>query len=71
MSGIRAEGSSALAGVNANYNDTASFSNIQSASGTSSCQRYTGNDTGAEPPKLSAGADGKVCIYAASDIHSL
>jgi hypothetical protein len=71
MSGIRAEGGSALAGVNANYDDTATFSNIQSASSTTICQRYTGNDTGAEPPKLSAGADGKVCIYAASDIHSL
>jgi len=32
------------------------------------CQRYTGNDTGAEPPKLGAGNDGKVCIYSATDV---
>lgn len=71
FSGIRAEAGSILAGVNANYNDTAMFSNIQTSSSTVICERFTGNDTGAEPPKLGAGADGKVCIYAASDIHGL
>ena len=62
---------SALAGVNANYNDTAKFSAITIKAATNSltvCQRYTGNNTGAEPPKSGSGADGTVCMYAASDI---
>ena len=71
LSGIRAEGGSVLVGVNANYNDSATFSNIQTSSSTTICERYTGNDTGAEPPKVGSGADGKVCIYASSDIHGL
>ena len=71
FSGIRGEGGSILAGVNANYGDSATFSNIQVPSSTVICERYTGNDTGAEPPKLGAGADGKVCIYTPSDIHAL
>ena len=28
------------------------------------CQRYTGNNTGAEPPKNGSGADGTDCMYA-------
>ncbi len=60
-----------LAGMNANYNDTATFKNITIKGATNSvaiCERYTGNNTGAEPPKLGSGADGTVCKYAASDI---
>jgi hypothetical protein len=58
-----------LAGVNANYNDTAKFSRItiRASSGTI-CDRYTGNNTGAEPTKIGSGADGTTCIYSASDI---
>jgi hypothetical protein len=62
---------SALVGVNTNYNDTASFGNILVRGSTNSitvCQRYTGNNSGAEPPKNGAGADGTVCMYAPSDI---
>ena len=62
---------SALAGVNSNYNDTATFSGITIKAATNSltvCQRYTGNNTGAEPPKSGSGADGTVCMYSASDI---
>jgi pectate lyase len=62
---------SALAGVNSNYNDTASFNSIAIKARPSSiaiCQRYTGNDTGAEPTTSGAGADGTFCVYAASDI---
>jgi pectate lyase len=62
---------SALVGVNTNYNDTATFSAITikaAANAVTVCQRYTGNNTGAEPPKNGSGADGTVCKYAASDI---
>jgi len=62
---------SALAGVNSNYNDTAKFSAITIKAATNSltvCQRYTGNNTGAEPPKSGSGADGTVCMYSSSDI---
>jgi hypothetical protein len=60
-----------LAGVNANYNDTARFSRILIRANTNSvpiCDRYTGNSTGAEPTKIGSGADGTNCIYSASDI---
>jgi len=59
-----------LAGVNENYHDTASFSGILIASGITICQRYTGNDTGAEPPATGSGADGKICIYGPNDIKT-
>jgi pectate lyase len=61
----------ALAGVNTNYNDSATFSTITIKGTTNSidiCQRYTGNNTGAEPTRTGSGADGTACIYAASDI---
>ncbi len=60
-----------LAGVNANYNDTAKFTRIIVRGNTNSvsiCDRYTGNSTGAEPSKIGSGADGTNCIYSASDI---
>ena len=60
---------SSLAGMNANYNDTARFTRITiRASSLTICERYTGNNTGAEPSKIGSGADGTVCIYSASDI---
>jgi pectate lyase len=62
---------SALVGVNTNYNDTATFAAITIKAATNAltvCQRYTGNNTGAEPPKNGSGADGTVCKYSASDI---
>ena len=62
---------SGLVGVNSNYNDTATFSAITIKARSNSvtiCQRYTGNNTGAEPTTSGSGADGTVCKYAASDI---
>ena len=63
--------SSAMAGMNSNYNDTAKFSLISikaKVDDLTICDRYTGNSSGAEPTKNGSGADGKTCIYAASDI---
>ena len=57
-----------LAGVNTAYKDSAKFSNIFAASGMKICERYDGNNTGAEPTSVGVGADGTFCIYAAADI---
>ena len=66
---ILANGSkSILAGVNQNYKDTAKFSNIFAATGMKICERYDGNDTGAEPNSLGNGADGTYCIYSNTDV---
>ncbi len=68
---VPGSGTSSLVGVNANYNDTATFSAITiraRANSVTICTRYNGNDTGAEPTSAGSGADGTVCKYAASDI---
>jgi hypothetical protein len=68
---IPGSNTSAIVGVNANYNDTATLSAITIRARSNSvtiCQRYTGNDTGAEPMSAGSGADGVVCKYTASDI---
>jgi hypothetical protein len=58
-----------LAGVNTTYNDSATFKNITISGSVGICDRYTANNTGAEPTKTGSGADGKYCIYEASEIH--
>jgi hypothetical protein len=61
---------STVAGVNTNYGDTARFTLIRIISDPSMaiCDRFTGNNTGAEPVKTGSGADGVYCIYSPSDI---
>jgi hypothetical protein len=61
---------SAVAGINTNYGDTARFTLITIIGNSSMkvCNKYTGNNTGAEPPLIGSGADGVNCIYSASDI---
>lgn len=61
-----------LAGINTNYEDTAKFENItihDPAMKTGICDRFTGNNTGAEPAKTGTGTDPTHCLYMASDIH--
>ncbi|HVY26069.1 MAG TPA: pectate lyase [Polyangiaceae bacterium] len=66
---ILANGSkSVLAGVNTKYKDSAKFANIFADLTMKICERYDGNDTGAEPNSLGSGADGTYCIYSAADI---
>jgi hypothetical protein len=65
---IVANGTGVLAGVNTKYKDSAKFSNIFAATGMKICERYDGNNTGAEPSSVGVGADGTYCIYAATDI---
>jgi hypothetical protein len=62
---------SALAGVNENYGDSASFSGVFLHGGNLTiCQRYTGNNTGAEPVQTGSGADGTYCLYKKTDVVS-
>jgi len=68
---ITATGGSEIAGVNENYGDTAEFLNIFVNGSPTICERYTGNNTGAEPPSKGTGADGVHCIYKTTDIHRL
>jgi hypothetical protein len=63
---------SRIAGVNSNYGDTARLSGITIVNDPSHamipCQKYTGNNTGAEPPQAGTGPDSTNCLYSASDI---
>jgi hypothetical protein len=66
---ILANGSkSVLAGVNVNYKDSAKFANIFADLTMKICERYDGNDTGAEPNSLGSGADGTYCLYSSADV---
>ena len=66
---IVANGSkSVLAGVNTKYKDSAKFANIFADLTMKICERYDGNDTGAEPNSVGSGADGTFCIYTANDV---
>jgi hypothetical protein len=61
-----------LAGVNTNLGDKATITGITILGDSNKkihiCDRFTGNSTGAEPTKIGSGADGKSCIFTASDI---
>jgi hypothetical protein len=59
---------SSLAGVNTNYGDRAEFRQIYVYGTTTICERYTGNNTGAEPTRTGSGNDGTYCVYNTSDI---
>ena len=63
---------SRIAGININFGDTARFSGITIINDPNRsmiiCQKYIGNNTGAEPTQAGTGADGTNCLYSASDI---
>lgn len=62
----------AIAGINTNYGDTVSLRNItvvgDSGHKIVPCQKYIGNNTGAEPTKNGSDADGHYCNYRSTDI---
>ncbi|KAI0810131.1 pectate lyase-domain-containing protein [Xylaria sp. FL0064] len=64
---ITATDGSAIAGINSNYGDTATFSNIVVSDVNDICVEYEGNDTGDEPTKISSGPS-NYCLYDDSDI---
>jgi hypothetical protein len=60
-----------LAGINANYGDTAVISGVTITGGAGSitvCERFRGNSGGEEPTALGSGPDGTNCRYSASSI---
>ncbi|AOS64950.1 pectate lyase [Actinoalloteichus hymeniacidonis] len=61
-----------LVGINENYGDTATLSNItiigDDGQDITICQRYEGNDNGDEPEETGEGPDGQHCLYEESDI---
>jgi pectate lyase len=72
FSDVTATSGGVIAGINTNYEDTAKFENItihDPAMKTKICDRFTGNNSGAEPTKTGTGMDATHCLYQASDIH--
>jgi hypothetical protein len=68
---ITARRGSTIVGINENYGDTADFSNIviyPAPRGTTVCQLFVANDTGAEPREVGDGPDPEHCRYEESDI---
>ncbi|MCX5563244.1 pectate lyase [Streptomyces sp. NBC_00038] len=63
---------SRLVGINTNYGDSATLRGIKIVGDTSKkiipCQKYIGNNTGAEPTTNGTGPDSTYCKYATSDI---
>ncbi|GAA2549639.1 hypothetical protein GCM10010398_41060 [Streptomyces fimbriatus] len=61
-----------LAGVNANYGDTATLSGVKIVGDSKKkivvCERFKGNDSGDEPTSLGSGPDGRSCLYRDSDV---
>jgi pectate lyase len=57
-----------LVGVNTNYGDSADFERVTVYGRMTICERYTGNNTGAEPIRTGEGADSQYCRYESSDI---
>jgi hypothetical protein len=62
----------AVAGINANYGDTATLSGItivgDGDQDIAVCERFKGNTSGDEPTSLGSGPDGTHCRYTASDV---
>ena len=65
-------GHTAIVGINDNFGDTAKISRITVLDDPKHkltiCQRFTGNNTGKEPPKSGSGPDPVHCLYRESDI---
>jgi hypothetical protein len=68
LQGITARMGSVLVGINTNYGDTADFDRITLYGSMRVCERYTGNNTGAEPVRTGEGPDSMYCRYDSSDI---
>lgn len=62
ITGVTASNGDLLAGVNANYGDTATISSTTTSAVEELCERFEGNDTGDEPTSIGVGADGTTCI---------
>ncbi|KAK3687014.1 hypothetical protein LTR37_019223 [Vermiconidia calcicola] len=70
MDDITATGGSQIAGINSNYGDTATLTNIKVSDVEDICVTYTGNDTGEEPEENGSGPS-ENCIYELSDVTEI
>ncbi|KAF7930250.1 hypothetical protein BELL_0073g00200 [Botrytis elliptica] len=69
MDSVTATSGKELAGINYNFGDTATFTNIVANSVKEICVTYTGTDDNSqEPTEYGSGPDGKYCIYTESDV---
>ncbi|KAI5369406.1 Putative pectate lyase PlyH/PlyE, pectin lyase/virulence factor [Septoria linicola] len=66
---VTASEGKSLAGINSNYGDTATFTNVVASGVSDICVEYKGNDTGDEPEEISSGPS-SACIYTTSDVTS-
>ncbi|KAL0931132.1 pectate lyase D 3 [Colletotrichum truncatum] len=66
---INASSGKLLAGINSNYGDTATFTNIVASGVKEICTTFTGNDSGDEPTENGSGPSAS-CKYSESDIKS-
>ncbi|ORY68312.1 pectate lyase precursor [Pseudomassariella vexata] len=70
LDGITATDGSELAGINDNYGDTATFTNIVVSGVDDICVTYTGTDNNDEEPVENGSGPSDSCIYSTSDITS-
>ncbi|KAK6601814.1 pectate lyase D 3 [Botrytis cinerea] len=69
MDSITATSGKELAGINYNFGDTATFTNIVANAVDDICVTYTGTDDNSqEPSEYGSGPDGTYCIYTESDV---
>lgn len=61
-----------IAGVNANYGDTATLSDVtivgDGKKKITVCERFEGDDSGDEPTALGSGPDGTSCVHETSEV---
>jgi hypothetical protein len=58
-------------GINTNYDDTATFTNITASGVDDICVKYKGtDDNDEEPTEIGAGEDGTYCIYKSNVVSS-
>ena len=55
-------------GINSNYGDTATFSNIKASGVDDICTEYKGTDNNDEEPEKIGSGPSDACIYSESDI---
>ncbi|KAK3675807.1 hypothetical protein LTR78_004448 [Recurvomyces mirabilis] len=67
LDSITASSGKILAGINSNYGDTATFSNVKVSGVKDICVTYTGNSKGDEPKKNGSGPS-ESCLYDSGDV---
>jgi hypothetical protein len=71
LSNVVGKNGSVIAGINTNYGDVARYSKIFVSGSPKICDKFIGNNTGAEPKEIGSGPDSTNCLYTSSDITHL